>query len=532
MGFRHALLFASAVVLFISGLTAAAQSTQHQQGAVPTLRVTSNLVVLDVTVLDKQRKPVVTGLTQDDFSITEDKQPQRIFSFEAPDVHIAGQASPGEKKAPVTILVLDLLNSSFEDFAFIRYSVRKFLLAQPATLRSPAEMLVVGNNSLEMLQGYTRNRADLLYALDHLPAILPFKRMNGMFFWDRFVQSIDALQQIALQNNGVSGRKNVIWVGHGGPNINLTPVDFPGNVENEVLDYVHLTANMLVNARISLFVIYPGLSIRSRSIGLSPSDADADFGETDPFAGNINFGLFVNETGGKLFFDRNDVDAQIQRSEQLGRNYYTLTYQPPEMNHDGKFRRIRVSVRDRNLHVLTKAGYYAPEKDDASNPRQQSMISLAEALESTIPFESLDVNIARIVRHPDARSAELTVQLKTRNLNFLPADNGKNEVGVTVAVASLGFDRSILASRMQHLVITSTTADTSKLPEVASTFSITVPFPRNADDIRLVVEEQSGGRMGAAEIDRKHVEKAPEAPTPNPPLLPRASDQPSPSTSH
>ena len=43
--------------------------------------------------------------------------------------------------------------------------------------------------------------------------------MNGSFIGERFAQSIDALQQIALQNSGLPGRKNIIWVGHGGPNI-------------------------------------------------------------------------------------------------------------------------------------------------------------------------------------------------------------------------------------------------------------------------------------------------------------------------
>ena len=43
-----------------------------------------------MTVLDKKRRPVVTGLTKDDFTITEDKGPCRIFSFEAPDAHVTG----------------------------------------------------------------------------------------------------------------------------------------------------------------------------------------------------------------------------------------------------------------------------------------------------------------------------------------------------------------------------------------------------------------------------------------------------------
>ena len=51
-----------------------------------TIRVTSRLVFLDVTVLDKKGHPVVKGLEakDGDFSITDNKRPQRIFSFEAP----------------------------------------------------------------------------------------------------------------------------------------------------------------------------------------------------------------------------------------------------------------------------------------------------------------------------------------------------------------------------------------------------------------------------------------------------------------
>jgi hypothetical protein len=97
--------------------------------------------------------------------------------------------------------------------------VRKYLTAQPTRLSSPAELMVLGNQSLEMVQGYTRSKEDLLYALDHVPAALPYKMMNGTFYPELFWQSIDALQQIALQNEGLPGRKNIVWVGHGAPSI-------------------------------------------------------------------------------------------------------------------------------------------------------------------------------------------------------------------------------------------------------------------------------------------------------------------------
>lgn len=542
MGHRHAVLSLFTLLLLIPSAPARGQSGQQPPEPTPTLRVTSSLVFLDVTVLDKKGNPVVTGLTKDDFTITEDKRPERIFSFEPPDTHAMAANSSGENpdgKAPVTILVLDLLNSRFEDFAFIRYSVRKFLLAQPEQLASPAEMLVVGNESLDMLEGYTRSRADLLYALDHLPAILPYKHMNGSFVWERFDQSIDALEQIALQNKGVSGRKNIIWVGHGGPSIQLETLNIPYKLSEKLREYVHLTTNMLVDSRISLFVIYPGLSVTG--MGLSPAALQAGFplsameaqmviGDNDPFSGDISFGLFSNETGGKLFYNRNDVDAEIQRSEQLGTNYYTLTYQPEYVDPDGKFRRVRVTMRDPSLHAVTKAGYYAPDAKAVINERQQQMIKLSEAVQAAIPFNSLSVSLTSVVRHPDSRSVEFIGVLNSRNLDLLPDEDGKYSVSLIIGAASLNNDRYILASRVQRGTLVTTTQDHARPPVVATRFKIVVPYPKRARTVRIVVEDQNNGRIGTAELDRKSIDAAPEAPTPEPQLAPKAASQPAPPT--
>jgi VWFA-related protein len=268
-----------------------ASTNQPGPSAVPTIQVTSRLVFLDVTVLDKSGNPVVNRLGKDDFAITENKKPQHIFSFEPPEMHtiggFAGDDNP-DGKAPATIFVLDLLNSPFEDFAYIRYSVKKYLEAQPPQLRSPAEMMVIGNNSLGMIQGYTRDREDLLFALDHIPGVLPYKFENASFLMERFAQSIDALQQIALQNQGVPGRKNIIWVGHGGPNIYAAPLPYPW--ARKIHQFVHETTNMLVDARMSLFVIYPGLKVyRERDFSISAMDANVEIGNSEPLCRGREF---------------------------------------------------------------------------------------------------------------------------------------------------------------------------------------------------------------------------------------------------
>jgi hypothetical protein len=180
-------------------------------------------------------------------------------------------------------------------------------------------------------------------------------------------------------------------------------------------------------------------------MSFSALEADVDLGDDDPFSGNA-----VNETGGKLFFNRNDVDKEIQRSERMGGEYYTLTYQPQIVDPDGKFRRIRVTLRDPNLRAITKAGYFAPNANAPIDRRQQKMIDLAEAVQSTIPFHALDVSLSDVVRYADTQTAEFTVQLNPKNRTFEPTEDGKSAATLILAAASLDNDRNVLASRRKR----------------------------------------------------------------------------------
>ena len=499
-------------------LIAQQQAPQGQPSSpgVLTLKTTSQLVFMDVTVLDAKGHPVVKGLTRDDFSITEDKEPETIFSFEPPQAHVTKSAG---EKAPETIFVLDRLNSNFEDFAFINYSIKRYLSSQPKQLDSPSELMVLGNKSLELVQSYTTSRADLLYAVAHIRGAIPYK-MNPSFYLERFVQSMDALQQIALQSRGVPGRKNIIWIGHGGPNLNLDGLT--GDSARTINRYVHDTTNLMVDSRISLFVLYPGLPVNAPITDFNVTSANADISNTDPFAGDISFANMVNATGGKLFFNRNDVDVEIKTSEEFGSNYYTLTYQPPEGNFDGKFRHIKVSLRDPDLRVVAKAGYYAPEKDAAADTQRQNAINISEAARSTIPFSALDMTVEKVVRRPDTDSVSFTVVLKSRNVSWQNQDNGSSTAHFVVLTASLSGRRDVLASQLQALTATASTQDAEVRGRMTSRLPVVVRFPRKAKGVRVVVEVAGSGRMGAVEIDRKTLEASPEATTPEPVLVPRS----------
>lgn len=476
----------------------------------PTLHATSTLVVLDVTVLDKRGHPVVMGLTADDFTITENKQPQKIFSFEPPDAHVAGANSDEENppgKAPVSIIVLDALNSDLQQFGWIRKSVHEYLEAQPNPLDSPAEMLVQGNESLKTLHGFTRNKQDLLDALDTLPPIMP-TRLSGGISWalERFGQSYDALVQIALFNRGVPGRKNIIWVGPGSPGVAETQL--PHNIALKVKRYVHETVNLLVDARITLYVINPELKvefIRPRTIDnawLEMMDELINPESGDPRSGDFNFGTFVSETGGKLYYNRNDVNAEIERAQQMGSMYYTLSYQPPQGDPNGRFRQIRVAMRDPNLRALTKSGYFGPDDTPQPDPHWQAKMSLYEAAVSPLPYTALDLKIAGVARQPDARSVVLTLQLKPKNLVWQRTDDGKSAIDLMVAGVCLNGHGDVLSSNVEEMTLQVNTQDSNRLADLVLNPKLTLTVPRRTASARVVMESADGGRMGAATVDR------------------------------
>jgi hypothetical protein len=285
--------------------------------------------------------------------------------------------------------------------------------------------------------------------------------------------------------------------------------------------YVHDTTNLLVDARMALFVIYPGLQVRGNSFQMSELSANADISDNnDPFAGDINFGVFVNETGGNLFYNRNDIDAEIQRSLELGSQFYTLTYQPPEGRADGKFRRVRVTLRNPTLRVVTKAGYFAPVEGAPIDDRQQRMVNMAEAARATIPFKVLDLTIQHVIRHPDSGTAELTVLVKSKNLLWQPAEEGKSTTTMMLAAASLGESREILSSKLETVTAQAPTQDATRLAETVTRLPLSLRIPHKTRTVRVVVQTPDNGRTGTVELDSKQLNSAPAAPTPEPTLVP------------
>jgi hypothetical protein len=67
------------------------------------------------------------------------------------------------------------------------------------------------------------------------------------------------------------------------------------------------------------------------------------------------------DTGGKAYFNTNDLGAAAQRAMNDGANYYTLAYSPTNARMDGQYRRIELHLAHGRYKISYRRGYNADE---------------------------------------------------------------------------------------------------------------------------------------------------------------------------
>jgi VWFA-related protein len=125
------------------------------QDVLTTLRVQSQLVILDVVVTDKAGH-LVTNLSRDDFEVSENGTLQEIRNFDAPHkIDTIPVTAPKDKfgredwgAAPLTMIVIDEMDTPFEETAYSRQEVDRYLKSQPSLLKQPTIILWLNDSGI------------------------------------------------------------------------------------------------------------------------------------------------------------------------------------------------------------------------------------------------------------------------------------------------------------------------------------------------------------------------------------------------
>lgn len=478
-------------------------------GKTETLTVRTQLVVLDTIVTGKNDKPV-SNLKRDDFRVFQDGIEQEVRYFEMvspkpfapmkPATDHNGKPDWGD--ATRTIIVMDELSSPFDERQYMRTEVEHYLKSQSSALPGPTMLVYVNEFGFHPMGPYTRDQKELLRELaKHVPA-LPTALMRG----DQeglMARTFSVLEQIAAANRSERGRKVVLWAGRAFPALDLS--DAPDNITELVHEATRHTVNMLMDSRVTVYKPDPSPppptpAITDSADGTNMSTTiDTVTTPNDPTEGS--FGAFVTQTGGKIFYNRNDVDQEVAEGIADGFTYYALAYSPNTPIDSKEYHNIRVVMRDPKLHARTKSGFYKPGDDRFRPESKELAFDLYEAAVSGMNYEGVGLNVDQCQHEADT-NVRCMLHVDVASLPFSVTANGDRESVLAAVMVALDAKGKMIAKSGKLFTDRIPANDTRPL----NTGHITIPFdgviPPNTQTVRVVVRSSSGN-IGTTDLSRE-----------------------------
>lgn len=499
----------------------------------PTFRAGTRLASIDV-VVHKDGQPVA-DLTAADFRIQEDGKDQRVDLFQvidatrraAPPTAGSIPMSPGIREVTnrpngqvpptATVVLFDRLNTRFEDQVSAREQIIKFFAQMKTDDR--VALYVLDSNDVRVLHDFTRDSASLVrtmarYRASTSPELAASEAPAGPFApigngdvdgetlaWlegtrtmaaadatmVRGKVTLEALEVIANHLVGVPGRKNLVWISSAFPPI-VKDVFEVRTLSREMVRASRAVSNASI-------AIYP---VDTRGLiapfqGGKPTETLVGIGRNAPSIPNPS-GLdlltarvdtmteLAARTGGKAFYDTNNIGGAIGKAMDDSRVTYVIGYYPTNDKWDGRFRNVKINVRRPGVDVRHRSGYLASPTTDGK----------ADSL-SAIALGALEATGMGLTVHVDGD--QVAIRVDPSAITMRPSGN-LFDVALDVLIAQRLQSGEVLTDLDKTLSLRLTSDQRDQLLKDGFSMTRTVVLQPRAS-LRVAVRDQPTGVVGS-----------------------------------
>lgn len=379
-------------------------------------------------------------------------------------------------------------------------------------------------------------------ALDALPLamlqqVLRFGQDQAINQMDERVRlTIEQLGALARNLSGYPGRKNLIWISEAFPAYlvpqNPDPTGRNSSAASQlplVKSYqgeINHVSDLLANAQVAVYPIDAGaVGNRDSYSSLSNTDSNGNY-LGNSARGAVRNGLpgsqqaseisnasetainshstmnsVAEQTGGKAFYNTNDLNRAIRDSMEDGSTYYTLGYYPENKEWDGRFRSIFVKVNRPGVKLHYRQGFYAVEpKEYAKQDPKILAIDMGSALDINNPI-STALPFQAIVLPPSAQNGNkiqinfgvdahaIAFELKPDGLQYAAVDCGVraySKSGESLKLQGNTFNAALTPEQYQ------------KVMKAIFPCNQTLELPPGEYLLRLAVRDTNNGLIGTA----------------------------------
>ncbi len=514
----------------------------------------TRLVQVSVIAEDSNGKPVV-GLAKDDFTITESGQQQMINFFTEQSNENLTMTASMTKPAPntfsnryeqkanaptsATVILLDTRNTRALDMAYARKQVESFLNdLQP---QDRVALYILGSR-LRILHDFTQDTASIIRAINTDANTDDFRiaasegsdtptgdanmaasvsaangRVAEFYMNNRVEQTALAIKIIADHLKGLPGRKNLVWVSAAFP-IDILTAQGPtpqaperpgagggsGAVPGPITgvtsysDQIEDATRSLNNANVA---VYP---VDARGLIGNPIGVDRRGPPprgASPFPARQNFdtmNTFAERTGGKAFYNTNDIHGAVRKALDDSKVTYVLGYYPTNTNWDGKFREIKVRTSKAGVHLHYRLGYFALPDSTMTDDEKARLMTDAE----WSPLESTDLALevqANPIMAAAGRELQVQVRIPSDQLHFEQSESHWKD-SLDLVWVEAGPGGRPLGKITKNVGLDVPADSYNLLVTKGINFSETIKVRDDAIEVRLITRDNGSGAIGSVII--------------------------------
>ncbi|CAN5495911.1 hypothetical protein BH10ACI2_BH10ACI2_07920 [soil metagenome] len=554
------------VFLCLFGSSIAAQSVSPSptpvQSADDVVKISTNLIQLDVTVTDSKGK-VVTDLRPDDIEIYENGQKQKIkgLSFisskrvdavkqkTAPDAIAVPVPSPRalqpENVRRTIALVVDDLSLSFESAAATRRALKKFVDDQMQ--EGDLVAIIRTGSGIGSLQQFTSDKAMLTSAIERvrwnpignggLSAFAPLepsfadqtaaaggesaKAVAGSaaavqksfesFQTSTFANgTLESLRFIVSGMSEMPGRKSVLLFSDGWTMFNVDEHGF-----TEAGSRAEFLKRLVDLANRSSVVFY---TIDARGLQYTGFTA-ADHVPTDPrafsaalsarstefFFSQAGLSYLADETGGSAYMNRNDIAGGIRKALE-DQSYYLLAYEPDTDTFDAKnlkYNKIEIKVSRPGLIVRHRSGFFNKADEAIGKPdagSQSAGMQLLTAMKSPFVVNGITLSMNALFGSDKSGAyVQSLLHIDAKDLKFTDESDGSKKVVFDVWAVGLGDNGTPGDQIKKTYTLTLKPEKFQKVLDEGFVYFFVIPVKKPGGyQYRVVIRDTQSGKIGTA----------------------------------
>jgi VWFA-related protein len=451
----------------------------------------------------------------------------------------------------INVIALDLINTPFLDQVGARQAAIRYL-ANSINQDAIFELVSIDGNGMHVLHDFTSDTKVLIAALKKVASKLDamagtdtntihqvtassgLERRNGVFVsyqsrganlvdldstaLEAFVKgaapiadfaqvgavgsTLGAFQQIAHQLSGIPGRKSLFWITGSFPfDIDETS----GSISvGTPLDAYQRTMQLLNDANVSLYpvdargVVVVGEMDATMKVSREMMHSVPNYiaGESQSHQKTVDtMRIFADTTGGKAYYNNNDLAGALTDASGDGSSYYILSYALDTKNNRPGWRKLKVKVKDHDYRIRSRGGFFVTQT--TMDPLSSEGMDIREALTSPLDYTGvpLSVKLEVPVASGVKRKVGFSLLVPANAATVDASDNDRLNLEIWYVVRNVKGEDVSHNSKLYNLNLNA--AYVAQLQSSGIGYNDTLELPPGQYGLRVVVRDNITGKVGS-----------------------------------